>query len=161
MDRFWPFLDILPPCATYNKWYMQCKKVISTFQRWMQQYTKHWESCRCMWYKQRVDTSRVCDRFLHWHDWTMTSAGITTFLCHCKIKVVFHRIDAVLKGFSKGKDATLMLRTLARYQCWKSLSPGRPRGCRLGLGDLFQDAGSPTGWSKKSYLSFHKTEINL
>ncbi len=30
-------------------------------------------------------------------------------------------------------------------QCWKFLSPGRPRRSDLGLGDLFSDAGSPDG----------------
>ncbi len=30
-------------------------------------------------------------------------------------------------------------------QCWKFLSPGRPRRSDLGLGDLFSDVGSPGG----------------
>ena len=30
-------------------------------------------------------------------------------------------------------------------QCWKFLSPGRPRRSGLGLGDLFPEVGSPGG----------------
>ncbi len=31
-------------------------------------------------------------------------------------------------------------------QCWKFLSPGRPRRSGLGLGDLFPEVGSPGWW---------------
>ncbi len=41
-------------------------------------------------------------------------------------------------------------------QCWKFLSPGRPRRSGLGLGDLLSQVGSPGGRSEWPYLSFYE-----
>ncbi len=46
--------------------------------------------------------------------------------------------------FHMSCHVTLLI-IITTYQCWKFLSPGRPRRSGLGLGDLFPEVGSPGG----------------
>ena len=43
---------------------------------------------------------------------------------------------------------SILYSCIYKCQCWKFLSPGRPRRSDLGLGDLFSDVGSPGGRPK-------------
>ncbi len=61
------------------------------------------------------------------------------------------RKEMLVQNFSlnhstgKSQTQTHWKQSRISVQCWKFLSPGRPRRSGLGLGDLFLEVGSPGG----------------